>query len=56
MVEVIFNFIPVIGSLFGAGSSFAMTYKLLSDALDELVKNAQRVVKVAFAPDPDQPQ
>ncbi|XP_067903991.1 interferon-inducible GTPase 5-like [Heterodontus francisci] len=48
VAEAIFDFIPVIGSLFGAGSSFAMTYKLLNNALDDLTENAQKVVKAAF--------
>ncbi|XP_032886823.1 interferon-inducible GTPase 5-like [Amblyraja radiata] len=55
-VEMALNFIPIIGSVFGAVSSFGMTYKLLTDALDELVDNAQRLVKVAFATDPGHPQ
>uniref|UniRef100_UPI00398F58BD interferon-inducible GTPase 5-like isoform X2 n=1 Tax=Pristiophorus japonicus TaxID=55135 RepID=UPI00398F58BD len=49
--EAILDFIPIIGSIFGAGTSFTMTYKLLNDALDELVENAQRVVKAAFETD-----
>ncbi|XP_078268194.1 interferon-inducible GTPase 5-like [Rhinoraja longicauda] len=48
--------IPIIGSIVGAVSSFRMTYKLLTDALDELVENAQRVVEVAFVTDPSHPQ
>ncbi|XP_067852710.1 interferon-inducible GTPase 5-like [Heptranchias perlo] len=51
VAEAVLNFIPVIGSLFGAGSSFLMTYKLLNDALNELTENAQRVVKAAFGTD-----
>ncbi|XP_032886789.1 interferon-inducible GTPase 5-like [Amblyraja radiata] len=51
-VEMTLNFIPIIGSIFGAASSFGMTYKLLTDALDELVGNVHRVAKVAFATDP----
>ncbi|XP_078067351.1 interferon-inducible GTPase 5-like isoform X2 [Mustelus asterias] len=47
-VELAINNIPIIGSIFGAGSSFLMTYKLLSDALDDLTENARNVVKVAF--------
>ncbi|XP_032886778.1 interferon-inducible GTPase 5-like [Amblyraja radiata] len=56
VVEMALNKIPVIGSIFGAVSSFGMTYTLLTDVLDELVDNAQRVVKVAFATDPSHPQ
>ncbi|GCB68523.1 hypothetical protein scyTo_0015227 [Scyliorhinus torazame] len=47
-VEITLDFIPVVGSLFGAGSSFVMTYKLLSFALDELAENARRVVTAAL--------
>uniref|UniRef100_UPI00398F0767 interferon-inducible GTPase 5-like isoform X2 n=1 Tax=Pristiophorus japonicus TaxID=55135 RepID=UPI00398F0767 len=50
-IEIGLDFVPVVGSIFGAGSSFGMTYKLLNDALNELVKNAQRVVKAAFGTD-----
>ncbi|XP_067852876.1 interferon-inducible GTPase 5-like isoform X1 [Heptranchias perlo] len=50
-VELALDFIPVIGSIFGAGSSFLMTYKLLNDALNDLTENAQRVVKAAFGTD-----
>uniref|UniRef100_UPI00398F4362 interferon-inducible GTPase 5-like n=1 Tax=Pristiophorus japonicus TaxID=55135 RepID=UPI00398F4362 len=51
VAEAVLDFVPVVGSIFGAGSSFAMIYKLLSDALNELVENAQRVVKAAFGTD-----
>uniref|UniRef100_UPI00398EEA6F interferon-inducible GTPase 5-like n=1 Tax=Pristiophorus japonicus TaxID=55135 RepID=UPI00398EEA6F len=50
-LEIALDIIPVIGSIFGAGSSFLMTYKILSGALDELTENAQRVVKAAFGTD-----
>ncbi|XP_078403063.1 interferon-inducible GTPase 5-like [Cetorhinus maximus] len=50
-LELALDIIPVIGSIFGAGSSFLMTYKLLSGALDDLTENAQRVVKAAFDTD-----
>ncbi|XP_032886827.1 interferon-inducible GTPase 5-like [Amblyraja radiata] len=56
VVELALDFIPVIGSIFGAVSSFGMTYKLLNNALDDLVENAQRVVKAAFPTDPSHPQ
>ncbi|XP_072914600.1 interferon-inducible GTPase 5-like isoform X2 [Hemitrygon akajei] len=45
------DFIPVIGSIFGAGSSFLMTYTILTDALKDLTESAQRVVKVAYGID-----
>ncbi|XP_078392370.1 interferon-inducible GTPase 5-like [Cetorhinus maximus] len=47
-LELALDGIPVIGSIFGAGSSFLMTYKLLIDVLNDLTENAQRVVKAAF--------
>ncbi|XP_059833370.1 interferon-inducible GTPase 5-like [Hypanus sabinus] len=50
-VEFALNFVPVIGSIFGASSSFLMTFKILSDALNDLTENAERVVKVAFETD-----
>ncbi|XP_067903989.1 interferon-inducible GTPase 5-like isoform X2 [Heterodontus francisci] len=50
-LELALDIIPVIGSIFGAGSSFLMTYKLLSGALDDLTENAQRVVKAALGTD-----
>uniref|UniRef100_UPI00398F827D interferon-inducible GTPase 5-like n=1 Tax=Pristiophorus japonicus TaxID=55135 RepID=UPI00398F827D len=47
-IELVVDHIPVIGSIFGAGSSFLMTYKLLTGVLEDLTENAQRVVKAAF--------
>ncbi|XP_051878252.1 interferon-inducible GTPase 5-like [Pristis pectinata] len=46
--EVAVDAIPVIGCIFGAGSSFVATYKLLNDVLNDLVENARKVVKAAF--------
>ncbi|XP_072914681.1 interferon-inducible GTPase 5-like [Hemitrygon akajei] len=50
-VEIGLDFIPVIGSIFGAGSSFLMTYTMLTDALKDLTESAERVVKVAYGID-----
>ncbi|XP_059833382.1 interferon-inducible GTPase 5-like [Hypanus sabinus] len=50
-LEFALDFIPVLGSIFGASSSFLMTFKILSDALKDLTENAERVVKVAFETD-----
>ncbi|XP_078268200.1 interferon-inducible GTPase 5-like [Rhinoraja longicauda] len=47
-VQLALDFIPVIGSIFGAGSSFLMTFKILRDALKELTESGERVVRVAF--------
>ncbi|XP_078067346.1 interferon-inducible GTPase 5-like [Mustelus asterias] len=51
VAEAAIDIIPIVGTIFGAGSSFYMTYKLLSNALDDLIENALRVVKVAFGTD-----
>ncbi|XP_059833362.1 interferon-inducible GTPase 5-like [Hypanus sabinus] len=51
LLEIALHHVPVIGSIFGAGSSFLMTLKILSCALDDLRENAERVVKVAFETD-----
>ncbi|XP_072361101.1 interferon-inducible GTPase 5-like [Scyliorhinus torazame] len=55
-VELAFNNIPIIGSIFGAGSSFLVTYKLLTGALDDLTENAKRVVKAALGIDKNAPE
>ncbi|XP_072913670.1 interferon-inducible GTPase 5-like [Hemitrygon akajei] len=47
-VEFALDFIPVIGSIFGAGSSFLMIYTILIDALKGLTEDAERVMKFAF--------
>ncbi|XP_043560282.1 interferon-inducible GTPase 5-like [Chiloscyllium plagiosum] len=47
-IELALDTIPVIGSIFGAGSSFFFTYKLLSAALDDLTESAQKVAMAAF--------
>ncbi|XP_072361105.1 interferon-inducible GTPase 5-like isoform X2 [Scyliorhinus torazame] len=49
--EIALDWIPVIGSIFGAVSSFAVTYKFLNDALDDLTENAKGVAKAAFGTD-----
>ncbi|XP_060688565.1 interferon-inducible GTPase 5-like [Hemiscyllium ocellatum] len=53
VIEITLDIIPVIGSIFGAGSSFLVTYKLLSDALDDLTESAQKVVTAAFGTEND---
>ncbi|XP_038630066.1 interferon-inducible GTPase 5-like [Scyliorhinus canicula] len=50
-LEIALDIIPVVGSIFGAGSSFLITYKLLTGALDDLTVNAKRVVTAAFGTD-----
>ncbi|XP_078402360.1 interferon-inducible GTPase 5-like [Cetorhinus maximus] len=49
--EVVLDTIPNVGSIFGAGSSISVSHKLLTDALNELTENAQRVVQAAFGTD-----
>ncbi|XP_072913779.1 interferon-inducible GTPase 5-like [Hemitrygon akajei] len=51
LLEIALHHVPVIGSIFGASSSFLMTFKMLCCALDDLRENAERVVKVAFETD-----
>ncbi|XP_078061861.1 interferon-inducible GTPase 5-like [Mustelus asterias] len=55
-LELALDIIPVVGSIFGAGSSFLMTYKLLCGALDDLTENARRVVKAAFGTGENDPE
>ncbi|XP_032886760.1 interferon-inducible GTPase 5-like isoform X2 [Amblyraja radiata] len=45
-VEAGLHFVPFIGSLFGAGSSFVMTYAILNDALNLLVETAEKVLAI----------
>ncbi|XP_055499407.1 interferon-inducible GTPase 5-like [Leucoraja erinacea] len=47
-LELALDIVPVIGSIFGAGSSFLMTFKILRDVLKDLTESAERVVRVAF--------
>ncbi|XP_072361123.1 interferon-inducible GTPase 5-like [Scyliorhinus torazame] len=56
VLELALDIVPVVGSIFGAGSSFLMTYKLLTGALDDLTGNAKRVVKTAFGIDENDPE
>ncbi|XP_072913776.1 interferon-inducible GTPase 5-like [Hemitrygon akajei] len=50
-VELALHFIPIIGSIFGAGSSFHKIYTMLTNALKDLTESAERVVKVAHGID-----
>ncbi|GCC43471.1 hypothetical protein chiPu_0027594, partial [Chiloscyllium punctatum] len=52
-IELVLDTIPVIGSIFGVGSLFLITYKLLSAALDDLTESAQKVVTAAFGTEND---
>ncbi|XP_032886842.1 interferon-inducible GTPase 5-like [Amblyraja radiata] len=47
VIEAALYSVPVIGSLFGAGSSFVMTYMILNDALKLLMETAEKVLAVA---------
>ncbi|XP_070805988.1 interferon-inducible GTPase 5-like [Pituophis catenifer annectens] len=43
IVELVLDFIPVIGSVFGGASSFAVTYYFLNSFLDDAVEDAQNL-------------
>uniref|UniRef100_A0A670ZGK8 IRG-type G domain-containing protein n=1 Tax=Pseudonaja textilis TaxID=8673 RepID=A0A670ZGK8_PSETE len=43
IVEIAFTFIPVIGSVFGGASSYAITYYFLNSFLDDAMEDAQNV-------------
>ncbi|XP_038652012.1 interferon-inducible GTPase 5-like [Scyliorhinus canicula] len=45
--EPILDFIPIVGSIFGAASSFWVTHTMLKDALEEFVEAACTVLKNA---------
>ncbi|XP_072914683.1 interferon-inducible GTPase 5-like isoform X2 [Hemitrygon akajei] len=47
-LEVGLYSIPVLGSIFGAGSSFLMTYKILTNALKDLTENTETIMKIVF--------
>ncbi|XP_062916602.1 interferon-inducible GTPase 5-like [Mobula hypostoma] len=51
VAEVALDFIPVIGSIFGAVSSFYMTRRILTNALKDFTESAVKVVKVAYGID-----
>ncbi|XP_072126527.1 interferon-inducible GTPase 5-like isoform X2 [Mobula birostris] len=50
-LEVGLYSVPAIHSCFAAGSSFLMSYTILTDALKDLTESAERVVKVAYGID-----
>ncbi|XP_067844632.1 interferon-inducible GTPase 5-like [Heptranchias perlo] len=43
-VELALDFVPIVGSVFGAASSFGVTYFMLSEALDQFVQSAKTVL------------
>uniref|UniRef100_UPI00398F8457 interferon-inducible GTPase 5-like n=1 Tax=Pristiophorus japonicus TaxID=55135 RepID=UPI00398F8457 len=48
VAEPILDFVPIIGSIFGAASSFWVTYTVLNSSLDELVQAAHTVMQNAY--------
>ncbi|XP_078391592.1 interferon-gamma-inducible GTPase 10-like [Cetorhinus maximus] len=51
MTGIKYRFSPVTFSIFGAVSSFALTYKLLKDSLKDRLETVQRLVKSALSRD-----
>ncbi|XP_053254063.1 interferon-inducible GTPase 5-like [Podarcis raffonei] len=50
VAELVVGFIPVLGSLYGGGSSFATTFYLLKNFLENAVKDAEKVLAKAAEP------
>ncbi|XP_039368527.1 interferon-inducible GTPase 5-like [Mauremys reevesii] len=50
VVELILNFVPVLGSLAGGGISFVTTYYMLQSFLDEAAEDAQNILTKALEP------
>ncbi|XP_053254074.1 interferon-inducible GTPase 5-like [Podarcis raffonei] len=50
VVQLVLYFIPVLGSLYGGGSSFAKTFCLLKNFLENAVKDAEKVLAKAAEP------
>ncbi|XP_065429694.1 interferon-inducible GTPase 5-like [Chrysemys picta bellii] len=50
VLELVLNFVPVLGSLAGGGISFVTTYYMLKSFLDEAAEDAQKVLTKALEP------
>ncbi|XP_051868669.1 interferon-inducible GTPase 5-like isoform X2 [Pristis pectinata] len=48
-VELVLDFVPILGSLFGATSSFGVTLVMLNNSLNEMVETAKIVLRNAKA-------
>ncbi|KAL8219473.1 UNVERIFIED_CONTAM: hypothetical protein K2H54_025411 [Gekko kuhli] len=49
-LELVFDFVPVLGSLVGGGSSFATTFYMLKSFLNDIVEDAENVRAKAAEP------
>ncbi|XP_051867242.1 interferon-inducible GTPase 5-like [Pristis pectinata] len=48
-VELVLDFVPILGSIFGATTSFGVTFAMLNNSLNEMVETAEIVLRNAKA-------